>query len=491
MEKSPGARQHRRRSSRSKNGSFSGDILEAVAQDAPKLPLRRHQSARSSNSRDYDYGSMLDSPNTSSTRSSAAEGLLTQIIPTKIFSARNEIQQLATMLSGSGIDDDMDDDINGEELLRNSTGTKSPRESKAKKPHRRNRSNDDANLSRYLKERSSSTGVGGGRPRATSHDMDRKSSNGSGNRSRSKPEEGKDSSSRKSRKGKLSRTVSESYRGNRTQTGSSLFAPQARIREDHAEDHNSPSYKNARKNSSNSDDKSRKYQSLDDTNIQQKQYQQQQQQHGPPRRTRIRRDRTTSDIRGFFPAKVQKYTVLPTDLEEANQDESWVQQQPPELASLLQRPTRHYHLKQMEVERYMSSIRGEIQSARRCNDVPFAILFYAHFAVIAWLSSNYGLSSILLNANFESDISNVKVDYQNLIIVTCFCGLFASGLSGMALLFMTLFPGKLMQIALILSVTMSFIWGTFGIGFFFQKLCTCHWYSCIDAYRRIYICSMG
>jgi hypothetical protein len=62
------------------------------------------------------------------------------------------------------------------------------------------------------------------------------------------------------------------------------------------------------------------------------------------------------------------------------------------------------------------------------------------------------------------DSTMVTIYYQNFLYIACLCGPFAVTLSALLLSAMTLFARHFVQVALMLVIMLSFIWGTVGIG---------------------------
>lgn len=58
----------------------------------------------------------------------------------------------------------------------------------------------------------------------------------------------------------------------------------------------------------------------------------------------------------------------------------------------------------------------------------------------------------------------MTIIYQNLVYVSTLSGLFAISISAIVLLLMMVLAKQIVQIALILTITLSFAWGTMGIG---------------------------
>lgn len=143
------------------------------------------------------------------------------------------------------------------------------------------------------------------------------------------------------------------------------------------------------------------------------------------------------------------------------------------------------HMRQNSVNLYMQPIKGEKQP-RSCKDIFFAILFVLQLVVMfvvglkfgpealvessAELGPSEGLSDddtaveSLLEGDANPQDEEVVLAYWNIIKMACTCGAFAVIVSAMALAFMMAMSRRLVYVALVLSIGVSFAWGTIGIG---------------------------
>ncbi|GKY94434.1 hypothetical protein MPSEU_000409300 [Mayamaea pseudoterrestris] len=65
----------------------------------------------------------------------------------------------------------------------------------------------------------------------------------------------------------------------------------------------------------------------------------------------------------------------------------------------------------------------------------------------------------------EDDVTDsLVIHYDNLLYIASLCGAFAMSLSAVSLGIMTLFARHVVQVALVMVITLSFVWGTIGIG---------------------------
>lgn len=147
--------------------------------------------------------------------------------------------------------------------------------------------------------------------------------------------------------------------------------------------------------------------------------------------------------------------------------------------------SRKMHMRQQSAQLFMEPIKG-VKQTRACRDVLFVLLFLLQLAGMAYLGMTYG-HDVYLGEHAVEDIANlddhsgledgdveevmvdleedsVAISYRNVIYVTCLCGLFSVAISTLALVIMTMIAKRLVQVSLILTISLSFAWGTIGIG---------------------------
>lgn len=125
-------------------------------------------------------------------------------------------------------------------------------------------------------------------------------------------------------------------------------------------------------------------------------------------------------------------------------------------------PSRKMHMRQQSAQLFMEDIKGSEQQPK-CRDVTFLLLFLFHILGIVYLGNTYGYEALRFHDELESETS-VTIIYRNVVYVACLSGIFAVTISALALLLMTAIARKLVQAALMLTITLSFFWGTVGIG---------------------------
>jgi len=118
----------------------------------------------------------------------------------------------------------------------------------------------------------------------------------------------------------------------------------------------------------------------------------------------------------------------------------------------------------------MEEVKGTEQLPA-CRDIVFLLLFVFHLLGIIYLGRTYGAESLRIHDESPEDReSSVTIIFTNLIYIAGLSGVFAMVVSGLTLLVMTSIAKKIVQVALILSITFSFMWGTMGIGLSPKKI---------------------
>lgn len=133
-----------------------------------------------------------------------------------------------------------------------------------------------------------------------------------------------------------------------------------------------------------------------------------------------------------------------------------------------QRPesSRKRHMRQQSAQIYMEDIKGTEQ-APSCRDIIFLLGFVFHLFFIAYLNNTYAWAAIKDPTEMgpsEETGSQVVIFYQNLIVTSLLCGVFAASISAALLVVVTTFAHAFIQVALIVVITLSFVWGTVGVG---------------------------
>jgi hypothetical protein len=134
------------------------------------------------------------------------------------------------------------------------------------------------------------------------------------------------------------------------------------------------------------------------------------------------------------------------------------------------KPRKKRHMRQHSAQLFMEEVKGTEQLPA-CRDIVFLLLFVFHLLGIIYLGRTYGAESLRIHDESPEDReSSVTIIFTNLIYIAGLSGVFAMVVSGLTLLVMTSIAKKIVQVALILSITFSFLWGTMGIGLSPKKI---------------------
>lgn len=141
-----------------------------------------------------------------------------------------------------------------------------------------------------------------------------------------------------------------------------------------------------------------------------------------------------------------------------------------EAVFLAQKKTRHrksmssrkMHMRQKSAQLFMEDVKG-VEQIPSCRDIVFLLLFVFHLLGIVYLGNTYGYEALRYHDDADAD-SSVTIVYQNLVFISLLSGVFAILISALTLLLMMAVAKRIVQIALILTITLSFAWGTMGIG---------------------------
>jgi hypothetical protein len=120
-------------------------------------------------------------------------------------------------------------------------------------------------------------------------------------------------------------------------------------------------------------------------------------------------------------------------------------------------------MRQHSAQIFMEEVKGVEQPAA-CRDVIFLLLFVFHLIFLVYLGSVYGKDALENHGHNAAGDTTVTIYYKNLVYLACLSGGFAIVVSSMLLAVMTFFARHFVQVALIFVITLSFIWGTLGIG---------------------------
>ena len=132
--------------------------------------------------------------------------------------------------------------------------------------------------------------------------------------------------------------------------------------------------------------------------------------------------------------------------------------------------SRRKHMRQHSAQLFMEDLKG-VPQAPACRDVIFLLLFVFHLLFIVFLGNLYVDESVRERPEAEEEeLRLVTVYYQNLLYISCLSGAFAVLVSSLLLGVMTLFARYFVQVALVVIITLSFTWGTIGIGLRYEDI---------------------
>ena len=140
--------------------------------------------------------------------------------------------------------------------------------------------------------------------------------------------------------------------------------------------------------------------------------------------------------------------------------------------------TRKRHMRQKSVQLFMQDVKG-IEQPPACRDVFFLLFFVFHLFGMVLLSNMYSYEALqhgeqtIVPDQSPSDGEHARgftVNYNNLLIIAGCCGVEAMVLSTTLLGVMSYFARNFVQVALIVAIALSFVWGTLGIGLSPQNL---------------------
>jgi hypothetical protein len=125
--------------------------------------------------------------------------------------------------------------------------------------------------------------------------------------------------------------------------------------------------------------------------------------------------------------------------------------------------SRKMQMRQHSAQVFMEEVKGVEQPAS-CRDVIFLLLFVFHLIFLVYLGQVYGKDALKDHGPNAAGDTTVTIYYKNLVYLACLSGGFAIVVSSVLLAVMTFFARHFVQVALMFVITLSFIWGTLGIG---------------------------
>lgn len=129
--------------------------------------------------------------------------------------------------------------------------------------------------------------------------------------------------------------------------------------------------------------------------------------------------------------------------------------------------SRKRHMRQQSVQLFMQEVKG-VEQPPACRDVIWLLIFVFHLFGMVLLSNMYSYDA--LQEHDDVNGSEVTVYYHNLLIIAGCSGVFAMIVSTTLLGVMAFFARNFLQVALVVAIALSFVWGTLGIGLSPQNL---------------------
>ena len=121
---------------------------------------------------------------------------------------------------------------------------------------------------------------------------------------------------------------------------------------------------------------------------------------------------------------------------------------------------RKMQMRQHSAQLFMEDTKG-VEQELKCRNVFFLLVFVFHLVFMGYLGQLFGHEALQFH---EDRADAVTIYYHNFIYISCLAGAFATIVSALLLGAMMLFARQFVQIALIVVITFSFVWGTVGIG---------------------------
>jgi hypothetical protein len=115
---------------------------------------------------------------------------------------------------------------------------------------------------------------------------------------------------------------------------------------------------------------------------------------------------------------------------------------------------RKMHMRQQSAQLFMEEAKG-VEQELKCRNVLFLLLFIFHLIFIGYLGSIFGPEAL---QSHEQNPLEVTIVYENLVWIALYAGAFAMGLSAIMLFSISLLARYFVQMALIIAITLSFMW---------------------------------
>lgn len=126
-----------------------------------------------------------------------------------------------------------------------------------------------------------------------------------------------------------------------------------------------------------------------------------------------------------------------------------------------QQSQRKMHMRQRSAQLFMEDVKGQEQLPS-CRDIVFLMLFFFQLLGVVYLGNKYGFQAERYHDDADGDVT---IFYSNILYMTFLSGVVAVAVSACALFLFMAIAKNIVQVALIMAITLSFVWGTIGIGF--------------------------
>lgn len=117
--------------------------------------------------------------------------------------------------------------------------------------------------------------------------------------------------------------------------------------------------------------------------------------------------------------------------------------------------SRKMHMRQKSAQLFMQDTKG-VEQELTCRNVGFLLIFVFHLLFIGYLGGKFGGKA--LEYHDPAKASEVTIFYKNLVMIAVWSGAFAAGVSGLLLGAMSIFARNFVKVALIIIITLSFMW---------------------------------
>jgi len=112
------------------------------------------------------------------------------------------------------------------------------------------------------------------------------------------------------------------------------------------------------------------------------------------------------------------------------------------------------HMRQRSAQLFMQDTKG-VEQEPSCRNVVFLLIFVFHLMFVGYLGGVFGGKALEYHDKSEAEVT---IFYKNLVMIAVWSGAFAIGVSGLLLGAMSIFARHFVKVALIVIITLSFMW---------------------------------